>query len=146
MKCKSYQYILSPLEEEIWGKILHEDPTAFKDLNNAYNLSSNQLPLQFKQPHMYPTIRKYLSNFIPPESGKNGYQHLQLYSYEGCPNKSDMEVQMIELKWNLRKKKKDRYLGICNNIMNMIGNFFGDFHPYLSQLYEIFAMYHRDNG
>ena len=53
---------------------------------------------------------------------------------------------MLELKWYLRKRKKEKYIRVCNSLLTKINNFFGDFHPLLSELYETFCIFHRSNS
>jgi hypothetical protein len=49
-------------------KIEEEDPEAFKTFQKVYKMQESKLPLKFKNKQYLNKIRKYLSNFIPPDS------------------------------------------------------------------------------
>ena len=52
----------------------------------------------------------------------------------------------MEMKWYLRQKKKDKYLNTFNRIITLINTFFGDYHPLLSDVYDVFSLFYQNSG
>ena len=51
-------------------------------------MEKKKIPDYLKKSPYYEKLRKYLANFIPPESfepEEKSYSHLKLYEYSGCP-------------------------------------------------------------
>ena len=48
----------------------------------------------------------------------------------------------MQLKWHLKRKQKEDYIRCCDTYIRQATARFGEFHPVLSELYDLFSAYH----
>lgn len=91
-------------------------------------------------------VKKYLAYFINPT--KPILSHLQIYTNlaNSLPSRTSFDLGLIEVKWLLKLKAKEKYIQCCDEFIQKATKFYGEFHPIFSELYDVFSAYHSSHG
>lgn len=64
----------------------------------------------------------------------NDFSKVSIYCTD-IPSSSNFNIDLVMVKWFLRKNNKFKYLGKFNDISNKLQKLYGNNHPFLSDLY-----------
>jgi hypothetical protein len=92
-------------------------------------------------------LKVFLSHFIEPEQvdWSNNYSHLSVYEWTE-PSRLSLSTDLSMLRWYLRSGRREKYLAKFNEVTSMIARLYGNHHPFLSEMYELFWEHHKAKG
>lgn len=121
-----------------------ETEEGFETLLTDLFLDSSPLP-DILNP-IAPDVKKYLAYFVNP--AKPSLPHLHIYTPSAAsePSRITFDIGLIEVKWLLKLKIKEKYIKSCDELIQKATKFYGEYHPIFSELYDIFSAYHSSHG
>lgn len=119
---------------------------SFEQLKSLLNLRKLDLPRHMKLDGTYDWVAVFLSTMVPPRGKEGASDSLPCSSlYQSTRkeiiNLASFHIALTEIKWDLQNERVEDALLKKDQLERRIIRWFGDVHPSLTELYNVFAVY-----
>lgn len=101
-----------------------------------------------RQPHVHGQVLLLIALYCSPKENK--FKQLGLYSSEEDLKKmngAELQRGLAEIRWEIKEgSSRDHVLLLLDKLGQKVKGFFGETHPFLSEIHELQGLYHVSLG